>query len=293
MYKLIEWKIKKERAKLLESYRFELFEQLDFGLMVAEELIPEATLLVGRKKLSASVVLEKRIEEIKNWVSQILRDACTPNEEDRWSVKGIPELEIPQSLSHNVFGWVLDLLSFSRDLTDLDYNFLSHLAAAMSLAPSEALAQIDQLEDDQRANFLELLMEDQGEEGSFGCALLFYQAIQADKRVDIAEVKYIESIMQLLEGDEEKLQLVKNLIKEEAPLPRLEIDRELALRLFCYLIEIVLCDQNYDVLESNFIKEAGEVLKLDPKEQEKWLTIFAERVLVKSVLFPTDETSET
>ncbi len=261
---------------------------LTFGKDLFASLFPKAKIVVtshdSATQWPTAKALDYRSGEIKRIVRLVFEEVVKVcKDEDH----NLPQLAItiPRKMGALIIDSCLKIETFGRDLSDLDYYFLSDLGRELGFDPKEINGLIEQRLYKIRKNlFRELkpLLSDIQREIS---AWLLVRAIRADNRVHPAEIKYFEIVAELLDNDQVRLEQLESKAEElEGQLPMILIDN-IAEFLFKYLVEIVMCDKNYDPVESEFIKEIAKAFEFNQTQQDKILQPIAAALMVKTDLF--------
>lgn len=290
MLVLTQSEIKKTQRSLIEECIADIFPHLNSGQELFQTFFPRASIVVDTgeqsRKIEANSFFDHKIAKIRVWISDVLKNAVTFYAENESEPVSPPTILIPKNIAIKVINAVLRILSCGRDLTDNDYYLVSEIGNSLGLESSMMLNLIEQLQYEIRKEFFGYLLEYLDEEQCFQCALLLYEAIRADEKIHPAEFKYIENITQLLKNDQAKLEEVQSISQNRASIPALELEEELAVYLFKYLTEIVMCDENFDPKESEFVKEVAEVFGFDKTRQDEIIQPVAAIQMIKTALFP-------
>ncbi len=276
------------RHQIRISCESEVDSLLLFGKDLFSAMFPKAKIVVTSKSASTHWPTEKALgyksKEIKQIIAAIFNEADKICEgEDHV----LPQLTtpLPRKIGKLIIDSCLKIETYGRDLSDLDYYFLSDLGGALGFAPKEINGLIEQrLYKVRKRLFRDLkpLLSDLQREIS---AWLLVRAIRADNRVHPAEIKYFEIVTDLLDHDQIRLEQLESKSEElQRQLPMILIDN-IAEFLFKYLVEIVMCDKEYDPVESKFIKEIAKAFEFDQTQQDMILQPIAAALMVKTDLF--------
>ena len=291
MIRFPQSEIQKEQRGLIDGCKHDVFSKLDSCINIVETLAPTAVMKddQGKIKVLVSDVLKTKLPEFKEWIKEVLEAAYRLNPKSKIKSSWPNPIKLPSELSLTIIRAITAILSCSKDLEENDYYFISHVGKATNLEIKSCLTIIEQAQKRARTFFIDFLLDILTEKECFQCAVLFYQAIQADSLIHLAELKYMSDIHQLIDNDPVKLEVLEKESSSGSPLPDIKLNRELATQVFVILVEIVLCDQDFDPKESGFLNKIGHQFKLSPSHQEKIIQAVASLVLLKSVLFSQTE----
>jgi hypothetical protein len=229
-------------------------------------------------------VIGYKHHKIENWVSCILDEAMNISNGGEYELPS-PTPRIPSVIGDLILDTCLRIQTYGRDLTDIDYYFLSEVGSALHLQTEDIYCRIEQALYEVRKDIFNHLKPLLSKSQRETCAGLLLNAIQADNKVHPAEIKYFEIISNLLDNNQTDIEQI-----EHGPI-NLDNDllvafpKEIAEFLFRYLVEIVMCDKQFDPDESRFIKDMGRAFKLDSVRQDEILQPIAAALMVKTDLF--------
>jgi len=290
MLVLTESEIVKNQREMADACLKEILSHLSTGEELFDTFFPKATVsVVGENeatRYSGSKVVKAKTREIKNWITKVLDNALIVYKEVESEDKTPDPIKLPLDIGKRIVDTILEILTCGRDLRDNDYYFISDVSVALGLDSDYVLKTIEQVQYEIRRVFFNSLQGYLSDEQCFRCAVLLYRAIQADDQLHPAEFKYIENINQLLRNNQSKLEGVEKAVQNESDLASLEIGNELASHLFKYLIEIVLCDQDFDPKESMYVNDVAQILGFDKTKRDEILQPIAATLMVKDSLFP-------
>jgi len=268
----------------------DIFPHLDSGKELFSTFFPGAEIAInhhrGRQKVEAQDVLEYKIHELKQWIHQVLEQAIQVSVAPEKEIIAPKSIQMPFSMAEKLIQTILKIFTCGRDIADHDYYFLADVTGALTMEGGIVLKIIDQTQYEIRKSFFSILLEYLDEQQCFHCAILLYQAIRADKQIHPAEFKYIENISQLLRNDQAKLEQVEATCRDEFFLPPIQLNEELSIYLFRYLIEIVMCDEDYNPQESEFVRRVALLFDFDKQRQDEVIQPVAATQMVKASLFP-------
>lgn len=262
------------------------FHQLHTGDEIFQSFFPKASLKVKSSKFDMNEAFEFKILKTKNWVEAVLKSALKAVEKDTYPAYPPEDLMMAPTIARKLIETLIGLFSYKRDICADDYYFINDVTTAMNMDPGFVSSVIEKSLYQNRKEFFFILYEYLTGEERYKCALLIYHAIHADDYVHPAEYKYFEHINQLLDNDQIKLDQMR---KESSSLSedfKLIIDEELARYLFKTLTEIVMCDDDFEPRESEFIQNIAYILDFDKTRQDEIIQPVASAQMVKSALFP-------
>lgn len=280
---------KQQRTLLLKDCENKIEKLLVFGLDYFNAFFPNSTISVinagTQLKWPSLKVVQFKATRIKEYIGKLLKISDQICDELTDYVLPTESVSMPHMIKMIGLETCIKMLTYGRDLTDIDYFFLSDVGKVLDLDKHEIYSIIEQvLYDERKKIFLELkdyLSENQKET----CAMLLIKAIRADNKVHPAEIKYFEIISDLLDNDQARLEgLYDSFDGLESGLP-MSLSREVSEFLFKYLVEIVMCDKHYDPEETLFIKEIAEAFDLDQQQQDAILQPVTAALMVKADLF--------
>jgi uncharacterized tellurite resistance protein B-like protein len=276
------------RQQIITDCESKIDGLLTFGKDLFATMFPNARIIVTSQEASTHWPTEKALhyksEEIRHIIKLVFAEVLKVcKDEDHTLPQSL--VAIPRKMGELIIDGCLKIETFGRDLSDLDYYFLNDLGRGLNIAPREINGLIEQrLYKVRKKLFRELkpLLSDIQREIS---AWLLVRAIRADNRVHPAEIKYFEIVTELLDNDQIRLEQLESKADElEKQLPMILIDN-IAEFLFKYLVEIVMCDKNYDPVESKFIKEIAKAFEFNQTQQDTILQPIAAALMVKTDLF--------
>ncbi len=280
--------IKSHHLELITRCREDVFTHLNNALDLFQLLFPNVLFSItgkeGVKKISVVRAYISRINEIKSWVGNVLDIALEIYDENE-DVCPPSSVIMPVELGKKVLRTLLKILSCKRSLKKIDFYFLSDVCKAMNLDIDSAILIIDTVEGEIREAFFDHLLKTLDESGTFHCAVLMYKAILADKRIHLSESCYLDNIKQLLLNDPSSFKAVEKNHSIIRPFRPDGMPDEMAEQLFKYLIEIVLCDKEYHIKESNYIKSVAEVFGYSQTQQIEFIEPIVGRLMAKTVQF--------
>ena len=290
MLVLTESEIKKNQRELVNKCQADIFSHLAIGQELFQTFFPKATIsIVGGEepaRFSAGKVVSAKIKEIEDWIKEVFDNALIVYQETESDNVTPDPINLPEEIGKRIIATLLDILTCGRDLRDNDFYYLSDVSIALSLNANYVLKTIEQVQYEIRRLFFDSLLDYLTEDQCLQCAILLYRAIQADDQLHPAEFKYIENINRLLKNDQSKLELVEHAIQSKLVEDAIEISEELARHIFKYLIEIVLCDQDFDPQESLYVNDVAQILGFDAAKRDEILQPIAATQMVRDSLFP-------
>jgi uncharacterized tellurite resistance protein B-like protein len=290
MLVLTESEIKKCQREMVNLCQTEIFSHLDTAQELFGTFFPKATIsVVGgdeAARYSAPEVVKSKLQEIETWIREVFDTALTVYQEDESENISPDPITLPEDIGKRIMSALLEILTCGRDFRDNDLYFISDVTIALSLDANYVLKSIEQVQYEIRRSFFDSLLDYLTEDQCLQSAILLYKAIQADDQLHPAEFKYIENINQLLKNDQSKIELVEHAVQSELIEDSLEISEELASHLFKYLIEIVLCDQDFDPQESLYVNDVAQILGFDGDKRDEILQPIAATLMVRDSLFP-------
>ncbi|MDH5560343.1 MAG: TerB family tellurite resistance protein [Deltaproteobacteria bacterium] len=287
---LTQSETKEHQKQLKKDCEKELFADLDNSKALFNTFFPKAKIKVQNqdepKPVSADMVVEYKINEVKSWINHVLEiavDICDGKVFEDIQFKSV---RIPPRIGNRLFYTILKIFTFGRDLTDNDYYFIYELSTAANMEGTRVHKIIDQTRYEVRKNFFNKILKFLDDDQCYSCAMLLIKAIRADNQIHPAEFKYIENITQLLKNDQAKLDKIERECRNLKELPPFNVDKEIATFLFKYLVEIVMCDGEYDARESKFLQEVAQVIGFSKEDQDNVIQPVASSLMVKASLFP-------
>lgn len=284
-----ESEILRKQEEFISSFTEDFFKLLDTGKDFFDLFFPETTVSIvsetENKKVPAKLVWEHKVKKIKEWVQVVFNGAMQIEKDHDIELPPPEPIQLPESIAHQVIRTLLKIFTCGRDLMDVDYYFLSDVGTALALKPTTIMKIIEQELYEIRKDFFNALLDLLNEEQCLQCAILLYKAIQADQKIHPAEFKYIENILQLLKNDQSKLHKVEEFCAKGHPMPKVRLNKELENYIFRYLIEIVMCDEEFDPEESKFIQEVAGFFGFDKPQQDGIIQPVASAQMLKRSLF--------
>jgi uncharacterized tellurite resistance protein B-like protein len=289
MIRLLRSQLQNKRQQLKKSCENKTALVLADSYNVFNCYYPDAVLLANGEKLPAQQYFEYRNNKTIQWVETILNHsikACNTDGEYDFQPESI---KVTENISKLVIDTVLKIFSYNRDLCDNDYYFISDICNAMGADPEVVGFIIEQSLSETRKKFFGMLVHFLTPEECLKCAILIYRAIKADNYVHPAEFKYFENISQLVRHDHQLLEQLKQRSQSQ-DIIQLSINEEISKYIFKYLIEIVMCDGQFDSRESEYLKEIGSSFGLDNQQQDDIIQPVASLQMVQASLFPQQKT---
>lgn len=282
--------IKKRQSQQIRDCIDRVYSAIDSGEELFHSFFPNASISIVQdsdsiQKIKATKLIDYKIKRIKEWIDWIFEIALEIYNNSEFEAPTLKVIHLPPSMSRSIVETLLKIFSTGRDLLDTDYYYISDVANALELESITVVRIIDQVQYENRMQFLGALLEYLDEEQCFQCATLLYKAIQADQQMHPAEFKYVENILQLLKNDQSKLDAVEELCKKDDNLPAVKLDDEIAEYLFKYLIEIIMCDEDYAHGESLFVTKVANLFSYDKERQDAVIQPAAASLMVKNSLF--------
>ncbi len=282
--------IKKQQLQCIRHCIESVHPSLDSGEELFHSFFPDASIAVihdskATQKIKASSLINHKIKRIKEWIDWIFEMALEIYNDKEFEAPALKAIQLPPSMSYPIMETILKIFSTGRDLLDTDYYYIADVAYALAMEPEITLRIIDQVQYETRMQFFGALLEYLSDEECFQCATLLYKAIQADQKMHPAEFKYVENISQLLRNDQFKLDAVEELCKKDEPLPEIKLEDDLTQYLFKYLIEIIMCDEDYAHDESVFVSKIAALFNYDKERQEAVIQPAAAALIIKNSLF--------
>jgi len=292
MIKLQRSQLQNKRQQLKKSCENKIALILADSYNVFNCYYPGAVLTANEEKLPAHQYFEYKNNKMIQWIETILTQVLkTCESEDDINFQPEP-IKITENISKLMIGTVLKIFSYNRDLCDSDYYFISDISIAMGLDPETVGYIIEQSQSDTRKEFFKMLVQFLTPEECLKCAILIYRAIKADNYIHPAEFKYFENISQLVGHDHQLLEQLKHRSQSQDEI-RLSINEELSKYIFKYLIEIVMCDGQFDSRESAYLKGIGESFGLDYQQQDDIIQPMASLQMIHAALFPQEKVPAT
>jgi len=286
MFILNEKEIKKRQEEIRDAYLVDLDENLNSYQEFFQLIFPNGEITVNGNKESGVNAIQDKIKEIREWIMLVFETTLQVSQESESETPAFDPVAIPTETSKKIIKGVLKVLSCGKNLTDNALYFISDISQTMNIEVAIVTRIIDQIESEIRQSFFNHLLSNLSDDQCFQCAILIYKAIYADNQVHPAEYKYIKNVLQLLKYDSARLEKVKEVSKTTMPINSLRINEKLTCHLFKTIIEIVLCDQDFDARESKFVQEMGSALGYDKDSLDQILQPIAASMMVKDSLFP-------
>lgn len=292
MIKLLRSQLQNKRQQLKKSCENKIAQILADSYQVFNCYYPGAILTANEVKLPARQYFEYRNNKTTQWIETVFNEAikaCETEGDDNYQPKTI---KITENIGKLIIQTVLKIFSYNRDLCDSDYYFISDTSTAMGIDPETTGYIIEQSLSDTRKEFFKMLVQFLSPEECLKCAILIYRAIKADNYVHPAEFKYFENISQLVKHDHQLMEQLKQRSQSEDNI-RLSINEELSKYIFKYLIEVVMCDGQFDSRESSYLKGIGESFGLNHQQQDEIIQPVASLQMVHAALFPQQKMPDT
>ncbi len=289
MFILTQSEIFQQQDLLKKSCEDEISQLLHIGKDYFSALFPHANIKVDNQntpiRLSSETVLDYKANKILQWTGDIL-DTAIKISENQDAFEGTPDqIMLPEFISYRIIEALVRILNCGRDLTDVDYFFISDVSQAINVDSYEVYYIIEQIQYEARKETFNIIKYHMTEKQREICAMLLLKAIRADDKVHPAEIKYFEIVSQLLDNDQAKLEKIEEqYVDLEDNLPVYLTDH-VSEFMFKYLVEIVMCDGHYDPEESHFIKEIGQAFDFDVARQDEFIQPIAAALMVKTDLF--------
>jgi len=279
----------KEQKKLKRECISLLNQQLENGKDFFLAIFPNATIRAdfdsGAKRAAAENVLSHRIDMIQNAAHHIL-DAST-GEDPLTAIQAISieRLKLTAEMSENIIQTIVKIFSCDHKLTEIDFLFLNEVSLGLAFPSSRVQYIIDQVQYECRKSFFDTILDDLNDDQCDFCAILLFNAIQADDQIHPAEIKYFENISQLLNYDQARLESIEEAAANfDFDIP-IQIPEEISAYIFDYLVEIVMCDRSYDPKESDFIQNVAIVFGFDKQQQDEFIQPVVSALVIKADLF--------
>ena len=281
--------IKKEQRRLKEEcisfFKQQLENGRDFFLSVFPNATIRAVLDAGEKSAPARPYVHYRIEKIQSAVEAILHSATSDDPLTELKKVDLENLQLTERLSERLIKALVHLISCGRNLLENDFIFLGEVSAALNFPPSQVHLVIDQVQYESRKAFFNSAQTRLDEDQRDLCAILLLTAIRADDSVHPAEFKYFENISQLLNYDQARLEHIGISTASFDFNSSVRIPHDIAVYLFEYLVEIVMCDRQYDPKESLFIQNVARTFGFDKRQQDDIIQPTAAALIIKADLF--------
>lgn len=271
--------IRVQRQDIAGKLRDQIFELLETSLEIFETLLSDAL------SRDATSLLISRIDTIKLWIDTVLEAVHGRMEGHSGQENWTPPIRIPEHVARQLLYCIAKVISCGRDFEDNDYYLINRIRLALSLSTDVALIVLEQVQHHNQREDIDRLIQHLDTEQRYNAALLLYKAIQADDKLHPAELKYMQGINRLLGNDEAAMELIEKEGMDADHFPVLNLTEPYADYLLSQLVEIVLCDDEYDPQESYFITRAAEVLGIDPSRREELEQTIATALIAKSTLF--------
>ena len=285
MIKLLSSQLQNKRQQLKKGCENKVALTLADSYNVFNCYYPDAILIANEEKLPAHQYFEYKNNKTIQWVEDVLNQAIKACETEEGSDFQPETIKITENIGKLIIHTILKIFSYNRDLCDNDYYFISDTTNAMAFNLETVGYIIEQSLSDTRKGFFEMLVQFLTPEECLKCAILIYRAIKADNYVHPAEFKYFENISQLVRHDHQLLEQLKQRSHSQDKI-RLSINEELSKYIFKYLIEIVMCDGQFDSRESDYLKGIGESFGLNYQQQDEIIQPVASLQMVHAALFP-------
>ncbi|OGG95326.1 MAG: hypothetical protein A2508_05020 [Candidatus Lambdaproteobacteria bacterium RIFOXYD12_FULL_49_8] len=279
--------LERARQSIVKDCRTRVKTLLKTGAELFSAIFPSAWVTPGTgQRFEAERVFEYKTRQINDWVTQVMKDGLTLAQATEPMEFCPAPMRLPQQIAEECIGTLIKLFTLNRDLSDNDFYYIADVAAAAGLDTPLVARVIEQAQYEIRKVFFQGLIGELDEEQCMSCAILLMKAIQADEELHPAEFKYLENISQLLDNDQSKIEKVEQYCAEQAGFPRVFLPDDLAIYMYKYLTEVVMCDGEYDARESAFIKDVGAAFGFDHTRQDKVIQPVSAAMMVKAALFP-------
>ena len=266
-----------------------LNQQLENGKDFFLAVFPNATIKAdfdsGEKSAEAEFVLNHRIETIQKAAHYILDASTAVDPMTEIQTVSMEGLKLTEEMSENIIQTIVKLFSYDHKLSEDDFLFLNEVSLALAFPSARVQYIIDQVQYECRKSFFNTIVNDLTEDQCDFCAILLFNAIQADDQIHPAEIKYFENISQLLNYDQARLENIEEAAAAFDFDISIQIPDEIAAYIFDYLVEIVMCDRNYDPKESDFIQNVARAFGFDKQKQDEFIQPIASALMIKADLF--------
>lgn len=286
---LTQAEIERKQDFVKKECFIKLQRQLAEGAEFFHTLFPNATIRAvlgeGEKSARAKSYLAYRIEQMEKTLISILDAATATDPYEALQTVSISGLQLTAGMTHQLIHTLASIINCGRNLQEADLIFLGEIGAALDISSGQVLHIIDQVQYESRKSFFEMIQKRLNEDQQDLCAILLLKAIRADERVHPAEFKYFENLSQLLNHDQARLEHVGISAETFDFGTAVTVPRDIATYIFQYLVEIVMCDRQYDPRESRFIQDVAQIFRFDKQQQDTIIQPVASALMTKADLF--------
>lgn len=281
----------RNQKKIQLAFETRVFDFFDSAEHTLTELFPKTELLIptqdssGKQSVPIGKGVAKEFHHCKTWIKQVFDKAIEV------SIKGDYDETPPESMhfiskiQEGIIHNLLKVLSESGSLSDCGLMFIGDVGKALGLDSQSIDIHIEQVQYERRKEFTKKLLELLSEEQLYWVALMLWNAVHIDDKVDYREYKYFENILQLIHYEQKKLIQLKKDSDNPITLPDPLFDAWLCVQVYRYIVEIVMIDEEYSPKEATFIQHIGDLLGYDKTQQDKIIQPIAAALMVRKSLF--------
>ena len=290
MYILSEPEIVKTQERIQIACQRDLFrffetaEELFSAVLASQELpsLPETQHQELREHTT------QQIEHYKGWIKEVLGKAIIISKMDAEGAyeENPPDpITIPLHVGQRVIKDVLKILSCGSDLSDPGLMYAGDVSNALSVAPSLVDTYIEEIQNEKRKDFTQMLLDSLNEDQCYWIAAMLWMAVHVDGETHPQEYKYFENIAHLLQYDQVKLKQLEKEHKEMTDIPKQPFVSKLSAHIYRYIVEIVMIDGQYVDAEAKFIQEIGTLFGYDKAQQDQIIQPVASALMLRRSLF--------
>ena len=280
--------LSQNRYLLKTNCESEIATLLQFGQDYFGCLFPNSKIQVGghlsAKRFTSRQIIRFKHKAIQEWTSKRLEESIHISQGEDYE-ENLEPFVLPVKIARLLLQTCLKIQALARDYSDIDYYFLHDVGTALSLKPSQVYGMIEQSNYEVRKEIFLTLRQQLTIEQKEICAYLLLKAIRADNKVHPAEIKYFEIVADLLDNNQARLENIEedgNYLEQMLPIT---LSNDVAEFLFKYLVEIVMCDKDYDPEETHYIKEIAQSFGFDQMHQDSIIQPVTAALMVKADLF--------
>lgn len=288
---LSDLEILNTQKKIKLSCENDVFEFFDNAKDLIHVLFPKSAVVCKKseeshkKELSTDAVTEKKLDQKKSWISDILEMGIKVSTMEEYNEEPPAPISLPFKIARRVTIDVLKILATGRHLSDNGLIFIGDVGEALKMDHEAVDTCIEQVQYDKRKEFTQFLLEYLTESQRYWVALMLYKAIHADNQVHPLEYKYFENIIHLLGYDQMKLNHLYEDFPKLEDIPRPLFEPYICAHIFKYIVEIVMIDEEYAPEEAKFIKDVGASFGYDKQEQDEIIQPVASALMTRRSLF--------
>ena len=288
MFQTTKEEVLSKKLKNKQIFEHDIFQSLNNAKGWLQLILPKAVIVVKKEEKQVKLPLEQVITErnqiYQDWIQEIFEIAVNLTENYGEIKAPFESGIIPEQIAKRFIYSLLKILDCEGEIDDNGLYFISDVANAIGLDLTLVKTEVEKVKFESRHEFTNLIIENFSEKHCYWCALMLWKAIHVDGLIHPNEYIFFDNIFNLIGKDPTKL-LRLQYDSEFKDFIFKPVNAELAKSIFKYIVEIVMCDGDFDPKESAFVQEVARAFGYDKHQQDEIIQPAVSSFMVQQSIF--------